>query len=193
MPAPTQISSASTAAAVANEFLALGILEPNFPPIDQMKLQKLLFYAHAWNLAFTGLPLFQEDIEAWPWGPVVKDVYYQTRCFGRGPIGGKISEIRQTGDGPTEVTFVEPAGVSTPALKTFIRSVWDTHKMFSGIQLSNSTHAAGEPWTIIKERYGGNLEHKPLIPNEVIESVFKKKLEDAATNTTTAQRSSTAG
>ena len=72
---PTKLScSVTSAAAVANEFLALGEKEPRFPPIDQLKLQKLLFYAHAWHLAIKKAPLFDEDFEAWPWGPVVRDI-----------------------------------------------------------------------------------------------------------------------
>ncbi len=168
----------STAAAVANEFLSLGMSEPNVPPIDQMKLQKLMFYAHAWHLAYMDIPLFEEDFEAWPWGPVVRDIYYQTSDYGRGQITQKVSEIKRTGQGPLDFSFVIPDGVA-PELKGFIRQVWDTHKAFTGIQLSNSTHAPGEPWALIKERYG-SLRHKPTIPNELIASVFKGKIAGVA-------------
>ena len=40
-----------------------------------LKLQKLLYYAQAWSLVWDGEPLFQEKIEAWPSGPVVREVY----------------------------------------------------------------------------------------------------------------------
>jgi uncharacterized phage-associated protein len=39
------------------------------------QLQKLLYYAQAWHVAWTGAPLFGEQIEAWPKGPVVPDVF----------------------------------------------------------------------------------------------------------------------
>ena len=160
----------STVAAVANEFLALGREQPSMPAIDQMKLQKLLFYAHAWHLGYDHGPLFENDFEAWPWGPVVRDVYMQTRAYGRGPVTSNLWEFGRAAD-----TFdvVTPAGVASP-MKPFIRSVWDTLKAYTGIQLSNSTHAQGEPWTIISERLG--TSSKPTIPNELIETVFKGKL-----------------
>jgi hypothetical protein len=64
----------TSAAAVANAFLDIQELDGgNFPPIDQMKLQKLVYYAYAWWLAYTGQQLFPEDVEAWPWGPVARN------------------------------------------------------------------------------------------------------------------------
>lgn len=43
--------------------------------VPAMRLHKLLYYAQAWNLVREGVPLFDERIEAWINGPVVKDVY----------------------------------------------------------------------------------------------------------------------
>lgn len=160
----------STVAAVANEFLALGREQGGTPVIDQMKLQKLLFYSHAWHLAYDRGPLFENDFEAWPWGPVVRDVYLQTRGYGRGPVTSNLWEFGRNGQAFDVVT---PTGVAAP-MKSFIRSVWDTLKGYTGIQLSNSTHAPGEPWTIVAEKIGTSM--KPIIPNDLIESVFKGKL-----------------
>lgn len=42
-----------------------------------MKLQKLLYYCQAWHLVCEGARLFNEDMEAWPHGPVVRSVYVQ--------------------------------------------------------------------------------------------------------------------
>ena len=163
--------SVTTAASVANEFLLLG--EEERIPIDQMKLQKLLFYAHAWYLGYNNAPLFEEDFEAWPWGPVVRDIYAQTIKYRRSPITNKIVEINSIGG---RVDFYAPNGVECPIVKTFIKAVWDIHKAYTGIQLSNSTHAVGEPWTIIKEIYR-TLENKPTIPNSLIASIYKSKAE----------------
>ena len=165
------VQAASTAASVANEFLKLAKEEPQFPPVDQMKLQKLLFYAHAWHLAMKDAPLFENDFEAWPWGPVVRDVYTQTLKFGRNPVNQFITELDYD-DGRARV--VAPDGVGDPDLRGFIRSVWDTLKVYDGIQLSNSTHAEGEPWAIVCKELG--TAGKPAIPNELIKKVFRTKL-----------------
>jgi len=162
----------STATQVANEFIGLGLCEQSVPKVDQMKLQKLLFYSQAWYLVHNNAPLFEEDFEAWPHGPVIRDIYTQTVGYGRDRITDKLSELALTEDG--FFNFITPNGV-LPKLKDFIKNVWDTHKSFTGIQLSNATHSDGEPWTIVKEKYG-SLDSKPLIPTLLIQEVFKKKL-----------------
>lgn len=40
-----------------------------------MKLQKLVYYAQAWSLVWDEEPLFEERIEAWANGPVVRELY----------------------------------------------------------------------------------------------------------------------
>jgi uncharacterized phage-associated protein len=43
--------------------------------MSAMKLQKLLYYSQAWSLVWDDRPLFEEKIEAWANGPVVREVY----------------------------------------------------------------------------------------------------------------------
>jgi len=40
-----------------------------------MKLQKLVYYCQAWSLVWDEAPLFDEQIEAWANGPVVRELY----------------------------------------------------------------------------------------------------------------------
>ncbi len=40
-----------------------------------MKLQKLIYYSQAWSLVWDEQPLFEEVIEAWANGPVVRDLF----------------------------------------------------------------------------------------------------------------------
>lgn len=169
----------TSAAAVANYFLAKGWGEAGVPPIDQMKLQKLLFYSHAWHLALFGHPLFEEDFEAWPWGPVVRDIYFQTRHFGRGQVTRRITRLALSPGQPVLNAKFETPTVDDGSLKAFLDAVWETHKRYSGVQLSNATHATGEPWTIVKEKYG-DLEQKPTIPNELIAEIFKEKINNVS-------------
>ena len=54
--------------------------------MDPMKLQKLLYYCQGYSLGLTGKPLFNDHIEAWKYGPVVRKVYqeykqYQRQCI----------------------------------------------------------------------------------------------------------------
>jgi uncharacterized phage-associated protein len=40
-----------------------------------MKLHKLLYYCQAWSLVWDDAPLFEERIEAWANGPVIRDLF----------------------------------------------------------------------------------------------------------------------
>ena len=40
-----------------------------------MKLQKLVYYSQAWSLVWDEKPLFEEPIEAWANGPVIRDLF----------------------------------------------------------------------------------------------------------------------
>ncbi|MDR1469599.1 MAG: DUF4065 domain-containing protein [Spirochaetaceae bacterium] len=52
-------------------------------PVDNLKLQKLLYYSQGVHLVLHGKsPLFPEDIEAWDYGPVVPDVYRSYKHHG---------------------------------------------------------------------------------------------------------------
>ncbi|MDR1515148.1 MAG: DUF4065 domain-containing protein [Synergistaceae bacterium] len=49
--------------------------------IDPMKLQKLLYYCQGYSLGITGRALFDEKIEAWKYGPVVRTVYKEYQGY----------------------------------------------------------------------------------------------------------------
>lgn len=42
----------------------------------EVQAQKLVYYAQAWSLTWTGRPLFDDVIEAWQMGPVVRSIRY---------------------------------------------------------------------------------------------------------------------
>jgi len=48
-------------------------------PISPLKLQKLVYYAQACALALDEEPIFEEPIEAWKNGPVVRNLLENTR------------------------------------------------------------------------------------------------------------------
>lgn len=166
----------ATAIATANEFIRLA--KEDGAPVDQLKLQKLLFYAQAWFLAMRDRALFDSAIKAWPWGPVVPEVYSETRSYGRAPITEMLREVRKVGPEVFDYQYVIPDGMGDPEGQAFVKSLWDGYKHYTGVQLSNATHAPGEPWTVVRERIG-NLDQKPVIPDELIKDVFKRKLVDA--------------
>lgn len=104
---------------VANAFLAIDSMTPK-------KLQKLCYYAQAWNLAIDDEPLFYEDIEAWVHGPVVKKLYDEYRDYKWDAIPLYTEKV--------------PDG-----LLTYANSIYDLYGEFNGDQLENLTHTES-PW-----------------------------------------------
>ena len=54
--------------------------------MSNMKIQKLVYYAQGFHLAYTGNPLFDEPIVAWPHGPVCPDLYEAFKVYDGKPI-----------------------------------------------------------------------------------------------------------
>lgn len=50
--------------------------------VDNLKLQKLLYYSQAVSLVLNKRPLFGETIRAWDYGPVVPCVYHKYKKYG---------------------------------------------------------------------------------------------------------------
>ena len=63
----------------ANYFVSLSNDTGNL--ISNLKLQKLVYYAQAWNLAVFKTRLFQADFQAWVHGPVVPALYVKYKPF----------------------------------------------------------------------------------------------------------------
>ncbi len=57
------------------DFFLSNISAEKREPISPLKLQKLVYYAHAWHYTICGVPLFEEGIEAWMNGPVVPSLF----------------------------------------------------------------------------------------------------------------------
>lgn len=169
----------ATAISTANWFLNRSWRESEaVPACDQMKLYKLVYYAHAWYLGNGCGELYSEDIKAWPHGPVVPDLYGQFKRFGRGAITSLGQRLQPTDAGGLEFVVPEHDG----SLDGFFESVWGVYKPYTGIQLSNMTHLPGEPWTIVAEKYGYDLSSKPTITSDIIEAVFEKRVQEGRVN-----------
>lgn len=54
----------------------------NERPISNLKLQKILYFVQAEFLVGMGKACFDDEIEAWTYGPVVPAVYFEYKIFG---------------------------------------------------------------------------------------------------------------
>lgn len=158
-----------SARSVANFFLEEG-LQDNIE-IDQLKIQKLVYYAYAWYAAnYDGASLFPEEIEAWRHGPVVRTVWEAFRRFKDKPITEPATKIDMIGDG---LQYTVPQ--VEESYRSFLRSVWQTYKEYTGTQLSNLTHSSDEPWSVIRARASSYYDN-PIIPFAMIREFFSRKI-----------------
>lgn len=136
--------------AIANEFAA-----KTTATIPQMKLQKLVYMAHGWNLAINREPLIADRIEAWDGGPVIRVLW---------------NHIRDRGYDLHNRFFTNPfngepwvANISASE-RAVLDHVWSKYKNYSGTDLSNLTHQPGTPWS---NAYFGRGRNAPLIDTDI--------------------------
>lgn len=165
--------------AVANFLLDRGIRDGIL--VCPMKLQKLLYYTQGWHLAITDTPILNEQIECWPYGPVVPSIFHHFKEFGKSPIDRKAtnSRIRQV-DGKIAMESVVPSlPEDLPAgSREVLDAVWGSYKDFSAIKLSNMTHSPEGPWREIYDEYGGKPPAGTDIPMPLIKTYFKTQLQE---------------
>ncbi len=134
-----------SAIAVANYFVVKGVKENR--PVDAMKLQKLLYFAHGWHLALYGEPLLSERVEAWSYGPVVPTAYREFKHNGRSPIEFPAFEWpggRREASGP--LFSRRAAQVTNARAVGLLDKIWEVYGGYSGTQLADMTHAKDGPW-----------------------------------------------
>lgn len=80
-----------------------------------MKLQKLVYYCQVWSLVWDEKPIFEEEIQAWASGPVVRELYdvhkamFQITDLGKGNPNNLKPEQRETVDAVLQVYGNKPA------------------------------------------------------------------------------------
>jgi uncharacterized phage-associated protein len=156
-----------SASTVANYFLGLG--RRDGIPIDPMKLQKLVYLAHGWSLAFLKRRLIKEPIEAWRYGPVVPALYRMFQKFGASPITENAPEAAP-----------ESQQRLDEETKSLLDTVWEKYGKLSSIQLSMLTHEPGYAWDLAT-RSGGPLPwSNSVIPDGLIEYEFARRQQEAS-------------
>jgi uncharacterized phage-associated protein len=146
---------------VANTFLSIAWNEGK--QLTPLKLQKLVYYAHAWNLALFDRPLIAEDVEYWPYGPVVASLYHEFREFGGDHITRLAKEARSN-----DAHWVPP---NDREPRRMIERIWKLLGDCTGTQLSNLSHSRDEPWALTPRKFRG-----ATISNDLIKQCFSGKL-----------------
>ena len=135
-------------------------------PMPPMKLLKLAYIAQGYYLGFYDKPLFQNEIQAWKYGPVIPDLYHVTKRYGRRNVDPFVLDIYTKNE-------------LSEADKHFVSLVWNTYKHNDGIELSALTHQEGSPWSTV---YEDGVFHKS-INNEVIKDYYKQLISQRGAST----------
>lgn len=122
--------------------------------LTNLKLQKLLYYEQGFHLAVFDSPLFEEEIEAWMYGPVVPCVYNEYSSFGSAPLNI-----------PDKDTLISLSNEE----EELFNQVYESLTEFSGFGLIRKTHNE-TPWKSTPQGKG------QIITKEKMKEFFKSKL-----------------
>ena len=135
---------------IANKIVSKTDLEHG-DTISNLKLQKMLYYQQGFHLAYFGTPLFDEDIVAWQYGPVVPSVYKEYKSFESNSIS----------------TSKEGISLSDDEEELF-NNVYEEYNQFSAVALMKMTHEES-PWK--------TTEINSVISRDKMMSFFKTQIE----------------
>lgn len=116
---------------VAKYLIRLAAAEEEPELLSPMRLQKLLYYVQGWSLGIRQTEVFDESIEAWQHGPVVREVYVAFSEFGSQSITADLS--------------ADALQSLTGADREFIESIWSGYRRYSAGGLRDMTHRE-PPW-----------------------------------------------
>ena len=140
---------------IANFYIQLVHSLPD-DSIDNLKLNKLLYYVQGWSLNRLGRVMFREDIQAWDLGPVIPAVYHQFKACGKRSIEAPEAEF-------------DESRLSTEELELLI-DVYRFYGKYTGWALKEMTHEAGSPWDMAYEQ-----NKNRIIPVESLKEHFAKE------------------
>lgn len=116
--------------------------------LTNLKLQKMLYFAQVEHLKKYQKPLFDNPIEAWQYGPVVRDVYDWLRGCGAYQISK--FDIETSTDELDEDTVA------------FLDAIWQKYCRYSAFGLVDKTHEEGSAWSKIYNNGKGNRSVIPI-------------------------------
>lgn len=147
--------------AFANEF----ILKAAPAGLEHMKIQKLVYLAHGWWLAFDDVPILSEDPQVWKHGPVFISLYNILSRFGRSHI------CNPQQDNP----LLSPPRVDSDDEQalSLIEWIWRKYENDTAYDLSDFTHKKGSPWQQIAEEKNYLVPRHTVIPPDRIKRYFQ--------------------
>ena len=123
--------------------------------VTPMQILKLVYMCHGWMLGLYGRQLIKQDVEAWKYGPVIRELYEEVRDYRSAAITDSLCSNLP------EFDVLE---------KSIMDQVYQKYGQYSGPALSRITHEVGSPWHKTYTMLGQNC----VISNDLIEDYYKK-------------------
>lgn len=117
-------------------------------PVSNLQLQKILYYIQKTFLQ-SNLMAFDDDFEAWQFGPVIPDVYYLYCGFGA-------LSIRMKYEIDVDINYA-----------TIINPIIEAKRLLNPWDMVEDTHTPGKAWAQI---YNNGLGNHGIIPKELIKT-----------------------
>jgi uncharacterized phage-associated protein len=133
--------------------------------LNNLKLQKLLYYVQAWHLAFYQTNLFPERFQAWIHGPVSRVVYNRFSAY-----KSLYSEMTYSDIAPG----FDPDTIDKK-VRLHIDSVLEAYAPFSGSELEDMTHNE-EPWIVARQGYKPSDRCEVEIDELLMGAYYRKRL-----------------
>ena len=131
--------------------------------ITPLKLQKLLFFIHSDYLKSSGVPLLDQEFEAWSYGPVLPSVYREFKQF-----SGRAIRSRAKRFDP----ILRTEGVARVAISRVdvseIRRLYFLYVPVSAGLLSHRSHHPEGPWAKALEAFREHRNINRTISNDLI-------------------------
>jgi len=133
--------------------------------LSHLKLQKLLYYAQSWNLAFRGVPLFDGKFQAWIHGPVNRVIYnrFKDSKWIYSPIN--LNDIADKN--VSEKISAEE--------KSHIDVVLEVYAPFTDTDLEIKTHSEA-PWIEAREGYDPSQRCEVDLDEETMRTYYAARL-----------------
>jgi uncharacterized phage-associated protein len=171
----SQIPIMNSAAAVTNWFIEKNQTDQIL--LTHLKIQKLLYYAQGWHLGFFGVPLFEDNIHAWTYGPVVETVYHALKYRGKletiiEPIPGYVFT-----HGNFQMENAPKLNLEGDKDRAkYMNSFWGKYSKIEPWVLVGSTHKKGTPWELVASSPSYDRSVNSLIPVQLMKTYFTKLL-----------------
>jgi uncharacterized phage-associated protein len=132
--------------------------------LSNLKLQKLLYYADAWHLAFYGKKLINVKFQAWIHGPVNREVFDRFAHYKSLYSDIGIEDTRKEFD----ISIIEDS-------REHVDKILEAYGKFTGSQLEDITHKE-EPWLKAREGYRPSQRCEEEIDDSIVEKYYRSRL-----------------